>query len=187
MKQLEKPLDDAFKSLPQLPENARKGLAAALPWLTLIGAVLSLLSVANLYNAAMLLNGVYSTFGYPLAGGVVTTLWLGIAILVAQAVLFFVAFPALRQYKKSGWNLLFWVAIVSVLYGVIMNLFNGYFDLGQLIVSLLGAAIGLYFLFQVRPYFTTAGGATPASIDAKPVEKPAEKVETPVEKTDKEA
>jgi hypothetical protein len=183
MRQLEKPLDDAFKNVPQLPENARKGLAAALPWLALLGAILSLLSVANLYNAASLLNGVYTAFGYPVAVGVVTTLWLGIAILLAQAVLFFVAFPALRAYKKSGWNLLFWVALVSVLYGVIMNLFNGYFDLSQLIVSLLGAAIGLYLLFQVRGYYTAAGSVAPVSAEPKP----AEKVENTAEKTDKEA
>lgn len=186
MKQLEKPLDDAFKGLPQLPENARKGLAGALPWLTLVGAVFSLFSVATLYNAASLLNGVYNAFGYPVATGVVTTLWLGIGILLAQAVMFFVAFPALRAYKKSGWDLLFWVALVSVLYGVIMNLFNGYFDLGQLIVSLLGAAIGLYFLFQVRPYFTEAGHA-PAVGESKTPVVSAEKEGTSVEKTDKEA
>lgn len=176
MKQLEQPLDNAFKNVPQLPENARKGLAAALPWLTLLGAIFALMGIGGLYNAAMLLNGVYNAFGYPVSTGFVATLWIGIAILAAQVVLYLVAFPALRAYKKSGWDLLFWVALVSVLYGVVMNLFNGYFDLGQLIVSLLGAAIGLYFLFQVRPYFTRTGGvATPASgakVEPKAPESP---------------
>lgn len=186
MKQLEKPLDDAFKNVPQLPENARKGLASALPWLTLIGAVFSFISAASLFNAATIVNNVYGTFGYPLAAtGVVVTLWLGIAILLAEGVLFLVAFPALRAFKKSGWNLLFWVALVSVLYGVIMNLFNGVIDLAQLIVSLLGAAIGLYFLFQVRSYFTEGGSEAALVSEAKA--EAADKAKSATEKTDREA
>lgn len=188
MKQLEKPLDDAFKSLPQLPENARKGLAAALPWLALLGAVFAFIGAAHLYNIVTTVNYAFSGFGYlPGVAGVLATTWIGVALLLAEGVLFLVAFPDLRTFRKKGWSLLLWAMLISAFYGVVMNLFNGSVDLSQLIVSLLGAAIGLYFLFQVRPYFTTAGGTTPVSIDAKPVEKPAEKVETPVEKTDKEA
>lgn len=186
MKQLEQPLDDAFKKLPQLPENARKGLATALPWLTLIGGVFSLLTAMNAYRLATIADQYLSgmrAFGYGTdVAGVTSVIWLSIIILLVQGVLFFVAFPALRNYKKSGWNLLLWVAVVSVIYSVVVNLFNGYFDLSQLIVSLLSAAVGLYLLFQVRSYFTVGGSTKPVSTEPKP----AEKVETPAEKTDKE-
>lgn len=170
MQQLEKPLDDSFKKLPQLPENARKGLATALPWLTLAGGVLSLLGAWYLYQAvtwvdqwAGYANSLYGAAGYTApVTGVGAMAWIGLIILVAQAVLFFVAFPALRTFKKSGWNLLLWVALVSVVYSVVVNVLSGYFNVGQLIFSLLGAAIGLYLLFQVRPYYTAAGSAAPA-------------------------
>lgn len=165
MQPLEKLLDDNFKKLPSLPEEARKGLASAMPWLTLAGGVLSLLTAWYLYQAvawvdqwAGYANSVYSAAGYttPVTGiGMVA--WLGLAVLAVQAVLFLVAFPALRTNKKSGWNLLLWAALTSVVYAIISNLFNGYMNLGGLIMSLVGSGIGLYLLFQVRSYF---GGAT---------------------------
>lgn len=192
MQQLEKPLDDAFKGLPQLPENVRKGLAGAMPWLTLAGGVLSLLGAYYLYQAVVWVNqwaaqvnslyaGAYST---PVAG-IGFMAWAGLIILAVQAVLFFMAFPALRTYKKRGWDLVFWASLVSVVYGVVANLFSGYVNIGQLIFSLLGSAVGLYLLFQIRPYYTAAGGTVPkeAATAAKPV---AEKPVVPAEKTDKD-
>jgi hypothetical protein len=157
MRQLEQPLDDAFKKLPQLPEESRRGLVAALPWLALVGAVFACFSAAHQYNVATTVNDAFSVFGYvSTAVGYVIINWIGLLLLLAEAVLFLVAFPTLRVYKESGWRLLFWAMLISIFYGVIMNVFNGTIDLAQLIVSLLGAAIGLYFLFQVRPYFSVA-------------------------------
>jgi hypothetical protein len=183
MQQLEKPLDDAFKSLPQLPENARKGLAAAMPWLTLAGGVLSLLGAYYLYQAvtwasqwAAAANSLYGSVGYiaPVPG-VSAVAWLGLALLVVQAVLFFVAFPALRAYKKSGWNLVFWAALVSLAYSVVVNLFSGSVNIGQLFFYLLSAAVGLYLLFQIRPYYTAAGGTAPVATTPKTPVAPAAK------------
>ena len=187
MQQLEKPLDDTFKKLPPLPENARKGLATAMPWLTLAGGVLSLLGAWYLYQAvawvdqwAGYANSLYSAAGYtsPVTG-ISAMAWVGLAILVVQAILFLVAFPALRSFKKSGWNLIFWAALVSVVYSVVANLFSGYVNIGQLIFSLLGAAVGMYLLFQIRPYYSAAGGTAPHAASTAP------KAAAPAEKTDK--
>lgn len=183
MQPLEKALDDAFKKAPQMPESGRKGLASALPWLTLIAGVLSLLGVWYLYQAvswvnqwAGYTNSLYSAVGYsnPMTG-IGMMAWVGLILLAGQAVLFLVAFPALRAGKKAGWNLLFYAALVNVIYDVVYNLF-GYssMNIGSLIFSLIGAAVGLYLLFQVRPYF---GGAT---VKTAPVAKTAEP--TPAQK-----
>ena len=190
MQQIEKPLDDAFKKVPQLPENLRKGLATAMPWLALIGGILSLIAAFNLYQAIAVfdqyVSGVYSAFGYasPVAGYSAMA-WLGIIILALQAVLLLVAFPALRVFKKSGWNLILWADIASVAYSVVVNLFSGYVNVGQLIFMLIGAAVGLYLLFQIRPYYTAAGGApavtaTPKAPATKEAEKPTDKTEPKV-------
>ena len=190
MQQLEKPLENAFKSVPPLPENARKGLATALPWLALLGGVLSLVGAWNLYRlttiADQYLSGIYNAFGYtaPLAG-VTATAWVAIIVLVVQAVMLLVAFPALRANKKSGWNLVFWADLLMVVYTVVTDLFSGYVNIGSFIVYLLGTAVGLYLLFQVRPYFTGAGAALPNT--PKTTAAPAEKIEKPAGKTEPKA
>lgn len=162
MEPLERSLNDVFKKAPQLPEEGRKGLATALPWLALIGGVLSLIGAWNIYRLATIadqyLSGIYSAFGYtsPIVG-VTATAWIGIVVLVAQAVLLLVAFPALRSGKKSGWNMLLWADLALLVYSVVTDLFGGYVNIGGFIMYLLSTAVGLYLLFQVRPYFT--GGA----------------------------
>lgn len=187
MQAIEKMLGDLFKSVPPLPEEARKGLAAATPGLAIAGGVLSLVGAWYVFQlitrADLYLNGLYSTFGYtaPVAGlsGFGPVAWLTIGILVAQAVLAFMAFPALRTHKKSGWNLLLMMALASVAYGVVANLLGGYFNLGGLVLALLGSAVGLYVLFQVRSYFGGAEAATKPATPATPAATPP--------KTDKKA
>lgn len=154
--------------------------------MALAGGVLSLVAAYNLYQALTVVDSLYQAFGYvaPVTGlGMMS--WLGIIILAVEAVVFLAAFPALRDYKKSGWNLVFWAALLSALYSIIVSLFSGGFiNIGQLIFMLLGAAFGLYLLFQVRPYFTAAGAAAP--LLAGPKEGQVIKEEKPADKTDKE-
>lgn len=171
---IETSLDNLFKKAPQLPEGARKGLASALPWLTLIGGILSLIGAWGIFSLVNLANQIstgYGLYGYtaPVATFVGPLVWVGLALIVLQAILFLVAFPGLRAHKKSGWNILLWVSFVNIIYDIVYNIF-AYMNIGQLIFSLIGAVIGLYLLFQVRSYFTAAGApptpkapTTPAS------------------------
>lgn len=175
MQAIEKMFEDIFKNIPSLPEEARKGLATAMPWLALAGGVLSLIGAWYLYQAVAWVsqwanygNQLSQAFGYasPVTG-VSAVAWFGIVLLVLQAVLSFVAFPALRANKKSGWNLMFWMALVTVVYGVVANLFSGYVNIGGFVFSLVGSAVGLYLLFQVRSHF--GGAPAPAAKPAAPM------------------
>lgn len=177
MQGLEKMLDDAFKKLPALPQEARSGLVTALPWLALAGGILSLLAAWYLYQAIaaldQLVNGVYSSFGYtnPMAG-LTGMAWVSIAILVAQAVVSFIAFPSLRTKKKIGWDMMLWFSLATALYGIVSNLFSGYLNIGGLVFSLLGSAVGIYLLFQVRSAFVgSAAAAKPAAPVAPKTDK----------------
>lgn len=159
MQALEKMLDDVFKNIPPLPPEARKGLATAMPWLALASGVISLVVALSLYQAATRIDYI---FGYATpVTGISQVIWAGIVVLVLQAVLSFVAFPALRTNKKRGWDLMLLMALVSVVYGVIYNLFVYGVNVGGFIFSLIGSAVGLYLLFQVRSYF--GGAATTAT------------------------
>jgi hypothetical protein len=191
MKPLEVKLDDwLVKKAPfQLPENARKGLVAALPWLTLVGGALMLWAAWGLYQLLTyvspfvgLANEINAAYGiaYTPAVSFGPLVWLSLALLVVEAIMFFVAFPALQARKKSGWNLLFWVTLLNVAEVVLQMI--GYVNFGSLLVSLLFSVVGLYLLFQVRSYYT---GAAPVAAGVgtmkPPVETPpaADKPQTP--------
>jgi uncharacterized membrane protein HdeD (DUF308 family) len=82
-------------------------------------------------------------------------LWLGLILLITEAVLYIAAFPAIRARKKSGWDLLFYAMLVNVVYGVVV-LFTSYGSLVSLIGTLIGSGIGLYLLFQIRSSYSKA-------------------------------
>ncbi|MFZ2255360.1 MAG: hypothetical protein WAW59_04900 [Patescibacteria group bacterium] len=65
-------------------------------------------------------------------------------VLAVTTALYFMAFPKLQKNQKSGWDLLFWAELVSIVGAVL-----GGFAIGQI----LGALIGLYLLFEIRTYF----------------------------------
>lgn len=161
MEKLETQLDDMLvkKAPVQLPENGRRGLVSVLPWLTLIGGVLMLWSAWSLWQLvawvdswANLANSFGAAYGYATPVTVSPLIWVSLVILLVEAVLFFVAFPALRDHKKKGWDILFWVSIVNVAESIVQAI--AYTNFGSLVMSLLGSLIGLYLLFQVRAYYT---------------------------------
>lgn len=168
--QLETKLGDLYKGLPNIPDKYRKTLVDAMPWLSLVVGVLSLLAVLSIWRwvhvadqAANYVNSLSAIYG---AGQVVTNswslmLWLGLIALLVQAVIYLAAFPGLRERKKKGWNLLFYGALLNITYGVIV-LFTSYGGFGQLLGSLIGSAIGLYLLYQVRSSYTGAMAGSPA-------------------------
>lgn len=163
MGQLETKLDELLvKKAPfQLPANGKEGLVKAMPWITLLGGLLMLWAawtlwqlvgwandVANFSNTFSQMYGV----GYVAPVGMAPLLWVSLAVLVVEAVMFFMAFPALQARKKSGWNLLFWVSLLNAAEAVVQAV--GYSNMGSLIGSLIGSVIGLYLLFQIRSYYT---------------------------------
>lgn len=175
MNGIETGLDKMFKVIPSLPEGFRKGLATALPWISLVGGVLTLIACWYLYQAAVLVGQIYSyadnlytNLGYSSAAtGASVFIWVSLALLAVQAIMFLVAFPSLQKRKKMGWSLLLWAAFINIVYDVVYSLFGyGSMNFGQLIMYLIGVIIGLYFLFQVRPYFMGSGATT-----AKPMAK----------------
>lgn len=145
------------KKTPALPEGGKKALVTYLPWINLALGVLSLLMAYWLWQWAHLDSGLinYANSINAIYGGpVVTTnhltftIWLALAVLVVEALLYLAAFPATRDHKKSGWNLMFYAMLASVVYAIV-TIFTNYGG-SHVISSLIGAAIGLYLLFQIR-------------------------------------
>ena len=164
---LEKSLGDAFKSAPKLPEKGKKMLVQWLPWISVVLGVLMLWSAWVLYDWANAVNKLadYANSLTRAFGGteivkdrLTVAIWLAIAFIVVQAVLYLAAFTGLRDRKKSGWNLVFYAALVNVVAAVVV-LFSDYGGVGNLIANLIGSAIGLYLLFQIRDSYSGGSSA----------------------------
>jgi uncharacterized membrane protein len=61
------------------------------------------------------------------------------------------AISPLKSLRKRGWSLLFITLLLNLASSVIGLLYN--FDFSSLISGVLGAAIGGYFLFEIRDNF----------------------------------
>lgn len=165
MKQIETMLDEwLVKKAPfQLPENGRKGLVKAMPWIALVGGLLCLFGVFALWRLATFTdsivsyaNQVNSLYGAPVAtvAGTNMLVWLSLIVLAVQGVMFVAAFAGLKTQKKSGWNLLFWVALLNVAYAVVYLFVNQ--SIVSLLFSLIETVVGLYLLFQIRSYYVAS-------------------------------
>lgn len=160
-------MESIFKGLPELPKGGRNWLVNAWPILAIIFGLLQLLAAWSLWHVGHIVNSLvnYSnTLSQVYGTGVVVNhltvfYWLGLIFLVINAVVFFMAYPGLKARAEAGWNLLFLGAIVNLVYGIFTAFDSSYGGIGKFIMTLLGSAIGFYFLYQVRSYYVkkTAG------------------------------
>jgi hypothetical protein len=141
-------------NLPSLPSSVRELLATFAPWLALLGGVLGLL----VFVPATLVLLVFS----PLAGlaggglGYVATV-IHLLLSIAGAVVSLLAFSGLRGRSLGGWTMAFWATVIYLVAGLLPLSF------GSIIGALFGGAVGLYLLFQIKPYYDGTGVTEPAT------------------------
>lgn len=145
-----------YKNLPALPEGLRRWLANNAYWLALIGGLLGLLSAWGMWQVLQQTENVLiSMYTYGVAYGqdYRVAIWVTLITTVVQSVLLLMAYNGLRAQSKKGWNMLFYVGLLSVV-TIVAYLLTATYGVGNAIGSLIGMAISFYFLFQIRGYFT---------------------------------
>lgn len=169
LKSLEDQLAPLFKDLPELPKGFKDALVQYWPYIALALGVLQLIAAVGLFGLVTAASAVITYAGYVSAtaytGFSLIAAYAGIALLVVDAVIFFMAFSPLTKKLKRGWDLLFLSTIINLVYGV-SQVFIGYRGVGSLLSSLVGTAIGLYLLFQIRDRY--AAKSTKKSSSGKP-------------------
>lgn len=160
---LEKWLEGINKQLPQIPKKGQDILAQLAPWFALAGGIISLLSCWWFWQAGHTVNKLVewsNELGRLYGGTVVDTTpnlgfswYLALILLFVQAVIMLAAFPRLKDGKKSGWDLLFYNVLLALVIGVVYEFIPGY-GIASLFGSVVGAAIGMYLLYQIRGHFT---------------------------------
>lgn len=158
---LEESLDGVFgsKAAYQLPANIKKLLVDIAPWLSLLAGVLGIFSAYGIWRAAHYVSELSNSLNsYAEAFGVSTytqspqlslMFWISIAMTLLFSALAFLAFPGLKAKKKVGWNFMFYSMLANIAYGVVSLFYDGG-GAGALLGALIGSAIGLYILFQIR-------------------------------------
>ena len=160
---LEHWLADIYKKAPVLPVGARNWIANNAYWLAAVSGVLGLWGAYSLWQVARLGSDFAQYAGEasvyygisPIGTAFSPFLWVVLAVVVVQAVIALMAVGPLKAHRKSGWNLLFYSALLSVATGLLYLIMDGY-GISNTISSLIGCAVGLYFLFQVRSHFAKA-------------------------------
>jgi hypothetical protein len=154
LNRLEETIGAWFKGLPHLPENGRKWVAENLWWLTLIGVILGAIGAFTVLSALLtgaMILGVSGSLGVSAGGMIFTALLLTLAFSVANVIIAAFAISPLKSMKKLGWSLLFLIALINVASLIIGFIFNQ--NVISLIYGLLFAAVGGYFLFEIRDFY----------------------------------
>lgn len=162
LRSLETSCNDLFvKKSPPLPEKGKTFITTYAPYISAIIGTLTLAAAWSLWHWAHLANNLinYANEMSRMYGGDIistnrmnATVWLALIVLVVEAFMYLAAFQPLRDGKKSGWNLLFYAALVNLVYGVI-SIFTQYNGMGSFLGVVLSTAVGLYLLFQVRAHY----------------------------------
>ncbi len=154
MNKLIEQLDLYFgKKAPQLPRGFKEGIVKFAPIIVIIGLIFFALAIIPL------LGLVAASFGLSAIAGAVVgqsgfSILISLAALVVIELLYLFALPGLKSRTIKGWNFVFYAQLVSALDSLLhVNLFG----------LVIGAVIGFYFLFQIRPYYTGAATIGQAS------------------------
>jgi hypothetical protein len=139
------------KKAPQLPKAGKEWIVKYAPHITIAGLILMALSVLSLMRISSMAREFYAGYGYGMN--------LHVLISVISMVLSALALPGLFKRDAKGWNF----SMYSVVVGSLSP-----FEPISIIISLL---IGLYILFQIRPYYF--GGAVISEV-SRPVPTPTE-------------
>ena len=124
----------------QIPEGAKEFLVTLAPWFTIIGVIVSIPALLTAFG----LGAWFVPFGW-VNEVALSSYWLAAVFTLITLILQAMAIPKLFKRQRLGWNLIFYVSLVNIVYGVF------YENLIGLIISTL---ISWYILFQVRDKYT---------------------------------
>ena len=153
MKELENKLDELLvKKAPfQIPEKGRKWIADYAWVIALVGLVVGVFTFLPLLGAV----GLVSVAGFAIgAGSYVLLSWLSLLAMLAYLVVLGISVPKLKEKQKAGWQLTYYSVLFFFVYDVIYLVgYMGSYALFSFMWNVLGLAVALYILFQVKSHF----------------------------------
>ena len=124
----------------QIPDGGREWIVKFGPWITVVLLILTLPSLLFALGLGAILIP-FGGVGYATGFGFLTL------VIIVEIGLMIAALPGLFARKMSGWTLLFYSQLVSIVYSLLS---------GSIVGGLVMGLISLYILFQVRPLYRKA-------------------------------
>lgn len=171
VRKLEETVASWYKNAPHLPVDVSRWIANNVWWLVLVGIIVGALvvlgAISATFFAGALLAGLGGALGAAIGGLAFVAVFISLLFAIVILVLLAMAYGPLKAKNKKGWDLLFVVMLLNVVSLAVTLLLT--FDIFGTLWGLLWAAVGGYFLFEIRQYFLSK------KVEAKPEPKPAAK------------
>ena len=139
---------EPFKGLPHLPQSLVDFFVSITPWGVGLGGFFSITGAITNLRFGLGMNPMSKIVNF-YTGVNPLYFFLTAALQLIMAVIAFKAFSLLRTKKLEGWIYLFWSNAVALSSSVLSFIFLGGSGIGLLI----GALIGYYFLFEIKPAY----------------------------------
>lgn len=173
VRKLEETVASWYKNVPHLPKEASRWIATNAWWLTLVGLIFGALGVVSIISltflAGALLAGFGGVVGAAIGGLAFVAVLIALLFSVVMLVILATAIQPLKAMSKKGWNLLFLVMLIEVASLAVTLLLT--FDVFGTIWSLLWAAVGGYFLFEIRQHYSASKKVVEAKVQPKSTSK----------------
>lgn len=158
LQKLEATVGEWYKNMPHLPKNGQRWLAENAWWIVLVGVILGAIGAIGLLMvtlaAGAILTGAFGVYGAALGGVAFVAALVGVAFMAAYVIVAGLAISPLKAMQRKGWSLLFLTVVINVAALALDFVFT--FNLFKLVWGLVMAAVGAYFLYEVRDYFVVA-------------------------------
>ncbi len=141
-------VEQPFKSVPHMPESWTEFLAKIAPYLAGLGGIFGILggvsTLSYAFNFSSSLMWIDQMVGLSPVYLIITGL-----LEIVSGVLGIMAYKYLKARSLTGWMLMFWNMMLSLVSSVVAVILGPAF-VSSLIGALIGAAIGLYILFEMK-------------------------------------
>ena len=136
-------IDSIFIKLPHLPEKINRFISKLIPWIALVGGIISAIAVVLSFTLALL-----SLIAFDLA--LILEMTGSFLLILLNTLLLIRAFKPLKENNAVGWIYLFWANVLGII-NTTINVING--D-SNIILAVLGVFLGFYLLFEIGPFYT---------------------------------
>ncbi len=141
---IEQALLGSCKNMPAFSQGVQDFFVKIMPIVAILTAISYGITVISMVSFYMRLNDTYQYWGLSAVGYFSPMDWIGTALECLAVYAAVMAFSGLSKNLYEGWR---WFFVAQITLALSM-VFHGH------LAGLIGIAIGLYILFQIRPRYT---------------------------------
>lgn len=139
-------LDKFFIKLPHLPKKISSFINKIIPWIVLLGAIISLITTVISFLLTIL-----SLIAFDF--GLIMNMSGSLLIILLNTLFLMKAFKPLKNGNAVGWIYLFWANILSLMNSIYNIVTRDITGTGQISLTIILTILGFYLLFEVGQFY----------------------------------